>query len=86
MQVCEVELQVDLVAQDVLAQWAADHWLLHGMLGHHVELYPVGVFTAVVTIGALLRLLGERDSMVITGKILENRTSNYCEQVKTCHF
>lgn len=65
MQVCEVELQVDLVAQDVLAQWAADHWLLHGMLGHHVELYPVGVFTAVVTIGALLHLLGEKDSMLL---------------------
>lgn len=65
MQVCEVELQVDLVAQDVLAQWTADHWLLHGMLGHHVELYPVGVFTAVVTIGALLHLLGEKDSMLL---------------------
>lgn len=55
MKVGEMQLQVNLVAQDILAQWAADHWL-HGMLGHHMELHTVGIFTAVVAIWTLLNL------------------------------
>lgn len=55
VEVGEMQLQVNLVAQDVLAQWAADH-RLHGMLGHDVELHAVGVFAAVVAIRALLNL------------------------------
>ena len=55
MKVGEMQLQVNLVAQDILAQWAANHWL-HGMLGHHVELHTVGIFTAVVAIWTLLNL------------------------------
>lgn len=50
-----MQLQVNLVAQDILAQWAADNWL-HGMLGHHMELHTVCVFTAVVAIWTLLNL------------------------------
>lgn len=57
VEVGEMQLQVDLVAQDVLAQWAADH-RLHGMLGHDMELHAVGVFAAVVAIRALLNLWG----------------------------
>lgn len=55
VKVGEMQLQVNLVAQDVLAQWAANHWL-HGMLGHHMELHTVSIFTAVVAIGTLLSL------------------------------
>lgn len=55
MKVCEMQLQVNLVAQNILAQWAADHWL-HGMLGHDMELHTVGIFTAVVAIWTLLNL------------------------------
>lgn len=50
-----MQLQVNLVAQDVLAQWAADDWL-HGMLGHHVELHAVSIFAAIVAIRTLLNL------------------------------
>lgn len=50
-----MQLQVNLVAQDILAQWAADDWL-HGMLGHHVELHAVSIFAAVVAIRTLLNL------------------------------
>lgn len=50
-----MQLQVNLVAKDILAQWAANHWL-HGMLGHHMELHTVGIFTAVVAIWTLLNL------------------------------
>lgn len=55
VKVGEMQLQVNLVAQDILAQWAADNWL-HGMLGHHMELHTVCVFTAVVAIWTLLNL------------------------------
>lgn len=55
VEVGEMQLQVNLVAQDILTQWAADHWL-HGMLGHHMELHTVSVIAAVVAIGALLNL------------------------------
>lgn len=55
MKVGEMQLQVNLVAQDILAQWAAYHWL-HGMLGHHMELHTVGISTAVVAIWTLLNL------------------------------
>lgn len=50
-----MQLQVNLVAQDILAQWAADD-RLHGMLGHHVELHAVSIFAAVVAIRTLLNL------------------------------
>lgn len=50
-----MQLQMNLVAQDILAQWAADHWL-HGMLGHDMKLHTVGVFTAVVAVRTLLNL------------------------------
>ena len=53
-----MQLQVNLVAQDILAQSAADN-RLHGMLGHHMELHTVGVFTAVVAIRTLLNLKEE---------------------------
>lgn len=59
MKVSEMQLQVDLVAEDILAQWTADHWL-HGMLGHHMELHTVGVFTAVVAVWTLLNLGEEK--------------------------
>lgn len=55
VEVGEVQLQMNLVAQHVLAQRAADH-RLHGMLGHDVKLHPVGVFAAVVAVRALLHL------------------------------
>lgn len=55
VEVGEMQLQMNLVAQDVLAQWAADHWL-HGMLGHDMKLHTVGVFAAVVAVRALLNL------------------------------
>lgn len=55
MEMSEMELQVNLVAQDILAQWAADH-RLYGMLGHHMEVHTVRVFTAVVAIWTLLNL------------------------------
>lgn len=50
-----MQLQVNLVAQDILAQRAADD-RLHGMLGHHVELHAVSIFAAVVAIRTLLNL------------------------------
>lgn len=56
-----MQLQVNLVAQDILAQWAADDWL-HGMLGHHMELHTVGIFTAVVAIWTLLDLKNKQSS------------------------
>lgn len=59
VKVCEMQLQVYLVAQDILAQWAADNWL-HGMLGHHMELHTIGIFTAVVAIWTLLNLKGNK--------------------------
>lgn len=59
VEVGEMQLQVNLVAQDILAQWAANHWL-HGMLGHHMELHTVGIFTAVVAIWTLLNLKKRR--------------------------
>lgn len=55
VEVCEMQLQMNLVAQDVLAQRAADH-RLHGMLGHDMKLHAVGVFAAVVAVRALLNL------------------------------
>lgn len=55
VEVGEMQLQMNLVAQDVLAQWAADHWL-HRMLGHDMQLHTVGVFAAVVAVRALLNL------------------------------
>lgn len=61
VKVSKMQLQVDLVAEDILAQWTADHWL-HGMLGHHMELHTIGVFTAVVTIWTLLDL-GEKKTL-----------------------
>lgn len=55
VKVCEMQLQVNLVAQDILAQRAANH-RLHGMLGHHMELHAIGIFTAVVAVWTLLNL------------------------------
>ena len=55
MQVGEMQLQMNLVTQDVLAQWAADH-RLHGMLGHHMKLHAVGIFAAVIAVRTLLDL------------------------------
>lgn len=37
MKVGEMQLQVNLVAEDILTQGATDNWL-HGMLGHDVQL------------------------------------------------
>lgn len=50
-----MQLQVNLVAQDILAQWTADNWL-HGMLRHHMELHAVSIFATIVAIGTLLNL------------------------------
>lgn len=56
-----MQLQVNLVAQDILAQRAADN-RLHGMLRHHVELHAVRVFAAVVAIRTLLNLNERKQS------------------------
>lgn len=37
VEVSEMQLQVNLVTEDILTQWAADDGL-HGMLGHDVQL------------------------------------------------
>lgn len=63
MKVGEMQLQVNLVAQDILAQWAADHWL-HGMLGHHMELHAVSIFTAVVAVWTLLNLKNKQSNKI----------------------
>lgn len=56
-----MQLQVNLVAQDILAQRAADNWL-HGMLRHHVELHAVSVFATIVAIRTLLNLNDTKQS------------------------
>lgn len=50
-----MQLQVNLVAQDILAQRATDN-RLHGMLRHHVELHAVSIFATIVAIRTLLNL------------------------------
>lgn len=55
MEVGQMQLQVNLVAQDILAQRAADN-RLHGMLRHHMELHAVRVFATIVAIRTLLNL------------------------------
>lgn len=50
-----MQLQVNLVAQDVLTQGTGDDGL-HGMLGHDVQLQTVCVLAAVIAVRALLHL------------------------------
>lgn len=55
MQVCEVELQVDLVVKHVLAEWTAEH-RLDRVLRHHVHPEPVQVSIGELAVGALVHL------------------------------
>lgn len=50
-----MQLQVDLVVQHVLAEWAAEHGL-HRVLGHGVHPQPVHVRVAVLAIWTLVHL------------------------------
>lgn len=81
MKVSEMQLQVDLVAEDILAQWTADHWL-HGMLGHHMELHTVGVFTAVVAIWTLLDLGGKKTNFSVRHLTRSGEQKDNPEQCK----
>ena len=68
-----MQLQMNLVAQDVLAQWAADH-RLHRVLGHHMKLHAVGVFAAVIAVRTLLDLKIARKQ---NGRGLERENTRY---------
>lgn len=51
-----MKLKVDLVAEQVLAEGAADD-RLHGMLGNNVHLDAISIFATVITVWALLNLV-----------------------------
>lgn len=55
-----MQLQVNLVAEDILTQGTGDD-RLHGMLGHDVQLQTVCVLAAVITVRTLLHLKGMVD-------------------------
>lgn len=57
VQMCEVQLQVDLVVEHVLAQRAAERGL-HRVLRHGMHPEPVDVGVAVLAVGALVHLWG----------------------------
>lgn len=57
VEVGEVQLEVDLVVEHVLAQGAAEHGL-HRVLGHGVHPEPVHVSIAILAVGALVHLWG----------------------------
>lgn len=84
MKMRKMQLQVNFVAQDILAQWTANHWL-HGMLGHHMELHAVGIFTAIVAIWTLLNLKNNQKIIIIIMNLskelffaLQNSTKIIC--------
>lgn len=56
-----MQLQVNLVAEDILTQGTGDDGL-HGMLGHDVQLQTVCVLAAVITVWTLLHLKPKRPS------------------------
>lgn len=55
MEVGEVQLEVDLVVEHVLAQGTAEHGL-HRVLRHGVHPQPVHVSVAVLAVGTLVHL------------------------------
>jgi hypothetical protein len=55
VEVCEVELQMDLVVQHVLAERAAEHGL-DRVLRHHVHSQAVQVRVAELAVGTLVHL------------------------------
>lgn len=55
VQMGEVQLQMDLVVQHVLAEWAAEHGL-HWVLGHRVHPQPIHVCVTVLAIWTLIHL------------------------------
>lgn len=57
VEVGEVQLEVDLVVEHVLAQGAAQHGL-HGVLRHGMHPEPVDVGVAVLAVGTLVHLWG----------------------------
>lgn len=56
----EVQLQMDLVVEHVLAERAAEHGL-HRVLGHGVHPQPVHIRVAVLAIWALIHLQSKTD-------------------------
>lgn len=65
MQVGEMQLEVELVAEQVLTEGAPEHWL-NGVLGHGMYPQPVDIRVAVLTVGALVHL-GEKRKQVLAG-------------------
>lgn len=59
VQVRQVELQVDLVVEHVLAQRTAEHGL-YRVLRHHVHPEPVQVSVGELAVGALVHLEEEK--------------------------
>lgn len=57
VEVGEVQLQVDLVVEHVLAQGTAEH-RLHRVLCHGVHPQPVHISVAVLAVGTLVHLWG----------------------------
>lgn len=69
VQVGEVQLQVDLVVEHVLAERAAEHGL-HRVLGHGVHPQPVHVGVAVLAVGTLVHLWStQMNHTALTGAI-----------------
>lgn len=65
MQVGEMQLEVELVAEQVLTEGAPEH-RLNGVLGHGMYPQPVDIRVAVLTVGALVHL-GAKRKQVLAG-------------------
>lgn len=95
VQVGEVQLQVDLVVEHVLAEGAAQHGL-HRVLGHGVHPQPVHVCVAVLAVWTLVHLWSTKMSHTALPAAtfllqpgfnnLMPSTTSYCPSSSFSHF
>ena len=82
VQVGEVQLEVDLVVEHVLAEGAAEHGL-HRVLRHGVHAQPVDVGIAVLAVGTLVHLWGTQPPRQLTLQFPWQQCLSHAHPLKT---